>query len=62
MELIFVFAKFLQYIFVAPVWWVSSQLASVFYPFEGDNKHSGLTLLFTTIISIAAILLLIFLL
>lgn len=62
MELILLSVRLFYYIFVAPVWWVSGNLAAIFYPFEGDNKHQALALLFAFIITSAAIALFVFLL
>jgi len=50
MELIIFSVRIVYWIFVWPVWWLSSQIAAIFYPFEGDSKHNGLALLICTLI------------
>jgi hypothetical protein len=35
-------AQFLYYVFVAPIWWMASYLASYFYPYEDDKRHTAI--------------------
>jgi MFS family permease len=60
MELIFLIARFFQYLFVAPIWWLASGLAAYVYPFEGDKKHDALALVIATLLSAAIIGLLVY--
>jgi len=62
MELIFIVAKFFQYVFVAPIWWLASGLAAYVFPFEGDKKHDALALFIVLVLSAAVFALIIYLL
>lgn len=55
MELIIFSVRIVYWIFVWPIWWLSSQIAAIFYPFEGDSKHDGLALLISTLIIIGCV-------
>ncbi|MDX2113506.1 MAG: hypothetical protein SFW63_07240 [Alphaproteobacteria bacterium] len=61
MELIFILARFFQYLFIAPIWWLSSGLAAMIFPFEGDNRHSALALVIASLLSAAIIGLIVYL-
>ena len=52
MELIFAFAKLLEYLFVVPLLWVAGLLAGFFYPLEGDSRQDFLIWVFATLIVI----------
>ena len=54
MELIWALTKMIQYLVVAPVWWVSTYLASFCYPLEGDNNQDTLALVFALLIVIGS--------
>ncbi len=46
MELIWAFSKLLQYVVIAPLWWLAIQFASIFYPLEGDFRQDFVAFLF----------------
>jgi hypothetical protein len=53
MELLWAITKMIQYLVLGPVWWISTYLASFFYPLEGDSNQDILALIFSTILVIA---------
>ena len=55
MELILLSVRLLYWLFVAPVWWVSTYIASYFYPFEGESGYLILSLVIAAIIITGAI-------
>ena len=56
---ILILLRLVYHIVIAPILWLASLLAALFFPFEGDPKHSGLTLLFALAIGIGLIFLVI---
>ncbi len=62
MELIFIFARLMQYLFIAPIWWLASGLAAYVFPVEGDSKQDALALLLAVLLSAGLITLAIYLL
>lgn len=61
MELILFSGRIVYWLFIAPIWWVASYLAAIFYPFEGDSANWVLTLVFTLLIGGGIIAALVFL-
>ena len=55
MELILALVSMVNYLLVRPIWWIAERLAGIFYPFEGDNRHFTLSLLFLLVMIIALI-------
>jgi hypothetical protein len=55
MELILLLPRLVYWAVVAPIWWASNMLASVFYPFEGDTGYLTLSLIFSMLIGICII-------
>jgi len=53
MELIWAVLKLIQYMFVGPLFWVTDNLAGLFFPYEGDSNHNQLSTLFAIIITAA---------
>ena len=53
MELIFLFAKILEYLFIAPLGWAAIRLAGIFYPLEGDPRQDFLGMIFSFLIVMA---------
>ncbi len=54
MELILIFAKFLEHTVFAPLWWITTYLAAYFYPLEDDYRQDFLALIFSALILIGA--------
>ena len=52
MELILIFAKFLEHTVFAPLWWITTYLAAYFYPLEDDYRQDFLALIFSALILI----------
>lgn len=51
MELIFLSGRIFYWLFIAPIWWLAINLAGMFYPYEGDNGHFVLSIIFSIIIA-----------
>jgi hypothetical protein len=51
MELILLSVRLVYWLFVAPVWWISTYLASAFYSYEGDTGYLVLSLIFSALIA-----------
>lgn len=50
MELIFIFAKFVELVVVAPLWWIATYFAAFFFPLEDDYRQELLGVLFSILI------------
>jgi hypothetical protein len=61
MELIFIFARLMQYLFIAPLWWLASGLAAYAFPVEGDSKQDALALFIALVLSAVVITLIVYL-
>jgi hypothetical protein len=55
MELILLTYRLFYWVCLAPIWWISNQLAAVFYPFEGDSGYLILSWVFSMLIGIGVI-------
>jgi hypothetical protein len=55
MELLLFGPRIIYWVFIAPIWWLSTMLASVFYPFEGDSGYLILSWVFSMLIGIGVI-------
>jgi hypothetical protein len=50
MEIIFIFAKFVEHVVVAPLWWVATYFAATIYPLEDDWRQETLGVVFSILI------------
>ena len=50
MDIILALIWLIQYVFVAPVWWLAKTLASFFIPYEGDENHFFVSLFFAMLV------------
>jgi hypothetical protein len=50
MELIFIFAKFVEHVVVAPLWWLATYFAAYIYPLEDDWRQEMLGVVFSILI------------
>ena len=44
MELLLVFVWLIERLFIEPLWWISTYLASFIFPYEGDVNHFALAI------------------